>query len=669
VNPNFGSQLRRERQDAGLTQRELANRAGISLAVIRDLEQGRTKQPQPRSVEALAGALSLRPAPPARPAAPPPVAEGACQPEIQILGPLTLRFAGWGAGFGGPGPRTVLGRLALSPGQAVPRAELIDLLWPTEQPPASAVNLVQTYVSRLRRALGPAGPLNLVPGGYQLAVSADHLDALRFGDLLDEARQVATRDPARAGELLDRALALWRGDPLADLIAMAEHPSVVTLREERIRAGLLRADVAEACGEYDAAVRTLRPLTDRHPLHEPLHARLMLALAATGRQSEALETYDRIRQRLLEQLGVDPGPELAGYRQRVLRQQWRPGAARSVRATVPFQVPAAPADFTGRAGLLRQVHGLLDQPTAHTSVCAISGVGGAGKTAVAAMVASGLRAAYPDGQLFVDLRGSGPASLPPVEALGRLLRALGVAHDLPTDVAERAGLYRSILADRRVLVVLDDARDAAHVRQLLPGPGRCAALVTSRRRLVDLVGARLVDLDLPSTDEALELLAAVAGTARVEAEPHAATALVAACGRLPLAVRIAGVRLASRPGGSLNAFVERLADERNRLDELRAGDLDVRATFQLSYAQLAPPEARTFRLLALAPGVQIGIQAAAALLGIDPAAAEHGLDALVSVNLLQWLPGDRFTFHNLLRLYAIELAGAVRAVGWTARTA
>ncbi|GIF53495.1 DNA-binding SARP family transcriptional activator [Asanoa ferruginea] len=664
---NFGSQLRLKRQDAGLTQRELATRSGLSVAVIRDLEQGRTKQPQPRSIEALAGALRLRPAPPARPA-PPQRIETASQPVIQILGPLTLRFAGWGAGFG-PGPRTVLGRLALTPGQAVPRAELIDLLWPAEQPPASAVNLVQTYVSRLRRVLAPAGLLSLVPGGYALAVSADHLDALRFGDLVDEAREVATRDPARAGELLDRALALWRGDPLADLVALAEHPSVVTLREERVRAGLLRADVADACGEHDVAVRMLRPLTDRHPLHEPLHARLMLALAATGRQFEALELYDGIRQRLLEQLGVDPGPELAGYRQRVLRQQWRPAAARPVRATVPFQVPAAPADFTGRAAPLREVHRLLDQPTAAV-VCAICGVGGVGKTAVAAMVASGLRAAYPDGQLFVDLRGSGPAPLHPVEALGSLLRALGVERDLPADVTERAGLYRSILADRRVLVVLDDARDAAQVRQLLPGPGRCTALVTSRRRLVDLAGARLVDLDLLSAGEAVELLAAVAGRARVEAEPRAATALVVACGRLPLAVRIAGVRLASRPGWSLHAFVERLADERHRLDELRAGDLDVRATFERSYAQLAPPEARTFRLLALAPGVQIGLQAAAALLGIDPAAAEHGLDSLVSVNLLQWLPGDRFTFHNLLRLYAIELAGAlrVRAVGLTART-
>ncbi|MEV4623924.1 BTAD domain-containing putative transcriptional regulator [Asanoa sp. NPDC049573] len=659
MSTNFATQLRLKRQDAGLTQRELATRAGVSVAVIRDLEQGRTKRPQPRSVEALARALSLHPVLPPRPA-PPRVADSTSRPVIQILGPLTVRYAGWGADLGGPGPRTVLGRLALSPGRPVPRAELIDLLWPGEDPPVSAVNLVQTYVSRLRRALGPAGLVNLVPGGYQLAVSAEHLDALRFGDLLREARGVAPLEPERAGELLDQALALWRGDPLADLVGLAEHPAVVTLSEERLSAGLLRADVAGARGEHELAVRLLWPLADRHPLHEPLHARLMLALAAAGRQAEALETYERIRVRLAEQLGVDPGPELSGYRQRVLRQQWRPGPGRP---TVPFQVPAPPADFTGRAGPLHRVQRMLDRSV----VCAISGVGGAGKTALAAVAAARLRTACPDGQLFVDLRGSGPAPLPPVEALGSLLRALGVDGDLPADVAERAGLYRSMLADRRVLVVVDDARDAAQVRHLLPGPGRCGALVTSRRRLVDLAGAQLVDLELLSCEEAVELLGSVAGPARVGAEPQAAAALVAACGLLPLAVRIAGVRLASRPGWRLDAFARRLADGRLRLDELCAGDLDVRATFQLSYAQLAPPDARAFRLLALAPGALIGLTAAAALLGLDPITAERGLDALVGVNLLQRLPGDRFTFHNLLRLYAIELAGALRPTRGLAR--
>ncbi|GIE93131.1 BTAD domain-containing putative transcriptional regulator [Paractinoplanes rishiriensis] len=670
--------LREFRRAAGLTQQDLATRAGLSAAAIRDLEQCRTRQPRPDSIDALAGALRLGPAEVAllRAAARrasvhrivPPAAAGTR--EIRALGPLTvhLRTGHLGAGeldLGGPGPRTLLGRLALTPGTPVARAELIELLWPGEVPD-SAVNLVQTYVSRLRRVLEPhrppraaAGVVNLAPGGYRLVVGPDQLDVVRFRQLTAEAREQAADRPAAAGELLDRALAGWRDDPVSDVEGLREHPAAVALIEEWIAAALLRADLAHADLAHpdlahEAALRALRILADRHPLHEAVAGRLMLALAATGRQADALDAYDAVRRRLAEQLGIDPGPGLADARLRVLR-----GGTAAVISPVdnrptPFQVPAAPGDFTGRETELRDVLAATVAGVVH----AIAGVAGVGKTALVRTLADRLRADFPDGQLHVDLLGAGNRPLRPAEALGRLLRALGLDPDPRDDEAELAGLYRSALAERRVLIVLDNARDAGQVRPLLPGPGRCATLVTSRRRLPHLEGARLLDLDLLPAADALDLLAAVAGPERVAADPLAAEALVAACGRLPLAIRIAGARLAGRPGWDLRAFLDRLGDQRRRLDELSIGDLDVRATFQLSLADLAAPLARAFRLLALAPGADFGPEAAAAVLDTDPATAERQVGELLDANLLEQAGPDRFRFHDLIRLFAHQQAVA-----------
>ncbi|MEW1585397.1 BTAD domain-containing putative transcriptional regulator [Micromonospora vinacea] len=685
---DFAGLLRQYRRAAGMTQRELAARAGLSAATVRDLEQRRTRVPLARSADALAVALRL--GPPAVQAlrsastvavkqtaaiAKQRVAHAGDRPAIFALGPLTIGRDNAQVDVGAHGMRVVLGRLVLSAGQAVPRDELLDILWPAGAP-ESAINLVQTYVSRLRRLLepdrsprAPTSAVKLVPGGYRLQISAGRLDVSTFRGLVLEARDARTERPAQAGGLLDRALAMWRGDPFDDLDTLREHPAAVALREERVAASLLRAELADTPEQHAAAARLLRPLVDRYPLHEPVHAGLMLALAATGRQADALGVFDEVRRRLAEQLGVDPGTALTEGRQLVLRQQWRSSSSSKHRTSVrhrpvPYQVPAAPADFTGRTEHLTRLREILGGGGGGARgggmVCTLSGVAGAGKTAILGAAAAELRDTYVDGQLYVDLQGSGPRPLRTLDALGTMLRALDVRAGPLGPPQEAAGLFRSALAGRRVLVVLDDARDAAQVRSLLPGPGRSAVLVASRNRLADLEGARPVHLGPLPKSEAVELLRTVARRASpaqavIDELGHV---LVDACDRLPLAIRISGVRLSDEP-----AYARQLADEEHRLDLLRLGDLDVRAAFRRSYVQLPPAVARAFRLAALAPGADFGLAGAAVLLGDNDRAVQRLLDHLVQRSLLERSYAGRYRYHGLLRLYAAELsrADAMRA--------
>ncbi|MGC4881078.1 BTAD domain-containing putative transcriptional regulator [Micromonospora sp. DT43] len=675
---DFAGLLRQHRRAAGMTQRELAARAGLSAATVRDLEQRRTRVPLARSAEALAMALRLGPpevhalrrattlaVKRAAAITQPRAALAGDRPAIFALGPLTIGRHEAQVDVGGHGMRTVLGRLILSPGRAVPRDELFDLLWPAGAP-ESAINLVQTYVSRLRRLLEPGrsprartSAVELVPGGYRLQIDAGRLDVLTFRGLVLQARDTRAERPAQAGRLLDRALAMWRGDPFDDLDTLREHPLAVALREERLAASLLRAELADTPEQHAAVVVLLRPLADRHPLHEPVHASLMLALAGTGRQADALSVFDEVRRRLAEQLGVDPGTALTEGRQLVLRQQWRSSSSkhRTVvrRRPVPYQVPSAPSDFTGRTEHLTRLREMLGGG-AHggSMVCTVSGVAGTGKTALLGAVAAELRDTYEDGQLYVDLQGSGPRPLPPLDALGFMLRALNVQAET-LGPQEAAGLLRSALAGRRVLVVLDDVRDAAQIRSLLPGPGRSAVLVASRHRLADLEGARPVRLGPLSQSEAVELLTKVACRASAtHAQIHELVHVVVdACERLPLAIRIAGIRLGDQP-----SYARQLADEKHRLDHLCLGDLNVRAAFERSYLQLTPTVARAFRLAALAPGADFGLAGAAVLLGDDGWAVQRLLEHLVERNLLERSDAGRYRYHGLLRLYAAELARA-----------
>lgn len=675
----FAKRLRALREQVGLTQQELARAAGISAAAVRDLEQGRSRNPRQRSLRALSAALGLSPEDAAElrdmalvqavggDEEPPDAINGPTR--ISILGPLGVSRGTRGVPLRAGRYRTVLGRLALVPNAPVARDELVHLLW-GDAVPASAVNLVQTHVSRLRRILEPeratgVSPemLTLVAGGYRLNVDTDQLDMLAFRDLVSRAR--LTTDLSAALDLLDTALDLWHGEPLADVPELRDDPLVARLVTEHVDAAVLHARLAVALSRVDQALPRLRELARQHPLHEPLQARLVVALAAVGQQAAALTTYESIRRRLTDELGIDPGPELVEAHRAVLGPAGLPASGDTgITATEarPFQVPAPPPDFTGRRDQLDRLARLVGRNPAHpapesVTVCVISGVAGVGKTALAFRAAQLLRPSFPDGQLYIDLRGFGPSPVPPVEALARFLRALGLdGRRVPRDEAECAALFRSVLNGRRMLVVLDNARSAAQLRALLPGTGGSAVLVTSRSRLADLAGAVVVEMDVPSPAEALDLLAATAGPARVAGEPEASAELVVACGRLPIALRVAGSRLASRPSWTIRAVVDRLADGCHRLDRLRVGDVAVEASFDLSYQELSPVAARVFRLLALLPGEDFGQTAALVATDGDPVEIEEALHELVDGHLVQASADGRHRYHDLLRLYAVRRA-------------
>ncbi|MFC6018215.1 BTAD domain-containing putative transcriptional regulator [Plantactinospora solaniradicis] len=680
----FAALLRQYRQAAGLTQVELARRSGLSATAVRDLEQRRTLRPTQRSVSRLTAALELgtRPAAVLRRAATagtdrtPAVVQTAAtgRPMVSILGPLRVQRGTVTVDLTSSRQRALLARLAVSAGTTVGRRDLLEVLWGGEQP-ESAVNLLHTYVARLRRVLDPgrdgrtaATVLTHASGGYRLDLHEDQLDLLRFQRLVREATEVAGQAPAQAVARLTDALTLWRGDPLGDLDMLSGHPAVASLTAWLTATALRYADLLDRCGDYAPVVVALRPLAGRCPLDEQVYARLILALGATGRQGEAYAEYDGIVRRLADQLGADPGTELREYHQRLLRQQWnrvrRAAACGDVHPVVPvpIQAPAPVADFTGRAEELRRLREILvpsvdwvTRPSA--PVCVIAGPAGTGKTVLAMVAAEQLGRAFPDGQLYADLRGRSDRPAGTGEVLTRFLHGLGVSEDrVRGDDEGSAALLRTVLAARRVLIVLDDARDAAQVRPLLPGRGGSRVLVTARNRLVALEGARRIDVPTLDTREALDLLAAIVPPARAGGDRAAALEVVSACGHLPLALRIAGVRLTTRARCTIADLSRRLADPRRRLDELRVGDLDLRAAFRPSVEQLPAPAARAFRLLALAPEPLLGLGAAAALLDRPATVVDEELQQLVDLSLLVAVGPGQFRLQELLRLYGRELA-------------
>ncbi|WMX46551.1 BTAD domain-containing putative transcriptional regulator [Streptomyces roseicoloratus] len=574
-----------------------------------------------------------------------------------VLGPVRAARGGAAVPTGSPQQRALLAALLLRDGRTATASELIDAIW-GEDPPSQALAAVRTYASRLRKALDP-GVLVSESGGYALRTSS--LDLTRAHDLAAEAEKLrAAGRRGTARERLNEALALWDGEALASVPGPYAETQRTRLEEWRLQLLETRLDLDLEVGAHAEAVSELTALTAAHPLRERLRELLMLALYRSGRQAEALAVYADTRRLLADELGVDPNPELSRLQQRILQadaelarpvEESAPAPAPVAR---PAQLPATVPDFTGRAGFVRELG--LRLATAEGSVMAVSalaGIGGVGKTTLAVHVAHEARPHFPDGQLYVDLQGAGSRAAAPEAVLGAFLRALGTPDSaIPDSLDERAALYRSTLDGRRVLVLLDNARDAAQIRPLLPGTAGCAALVTSRIRMVDLAGAHLVDLDVMSPDEALQLFTRIVGEERVRAEREAALDVVAACGFLPLAIRIAASRLAARRTWTVSVLAAKLADERRRLDELQAGDLAVKATFELGYGQLEPAQARAFRLLGLADGPDISLAAAAAVLDLPEWETEDLLEALVDTSLVESAAPGRYRYHDLVRLYA-----------------
>jgi DNA-binding SARP family transcriptional activator len=503
--------------------------------------------------------------------------------EFGILGPLQVLAGERPVVLGAAKLRATLAVLLVHANQFTSLDRLVDELW-EDRPPSSAAKLVPQYVSQLRRALQPdrdrrcrAGPLlETRPRGYLLHVGGDALDADRFRAMVERSRCLVRSDAAQAAaDGLRQALGLWRGVALADV---PRTPSVaaaaVQLEELQIAAVEDRIEAELALGRHSELVCELSALVSRHPLQERLRGQLMLALYRSGRQAEALQGYQAARQVLLEELGLEPGRGLRQLQQAILNgdpalepagDRTRVAATAPSAPVPPAQLPADVADFTGRGQHLRQLHQLLaaSQHTTAVSISAIVGAAGTGKTALAVHWAHQVRHRFRDGQLYVDLRGTTLACpLPPIQALSNLLRGLGVAaDDVPDEPDQAAALYRTLLADRRVLVVLDNARNSGQLRPLLPGSSGCLVLVTSRDQLAGLVaqqGARRLPLDPLTPAEANALLARVLGDKRIRTEPTATAELVQACGRLPLALRTAAAELACQPRRSIASHVDQL---------------------------------------------------------------------------------------------------------------
>ncbi|MEV6622850.1 tetratricopeptide repeat protein [Amycolatopsis sp. NPDC051106] len=622
----FARWLRERRVRAGLTQAQLAERAGLSQRAVRNAELGSVRRPRPETERRLREALAE--APPER-------------VRIGVLGPLTVWRGESPVEIGAEKQRLLLAMLALQPNRTVRREDLVDVIW--DEPPPSCLELLHTYVARLRRALRPADVIATDKGGYRLTAGEDDLDLLRFEACLEESAH-------------HEALELWRGPALADVERLRQHPARLALAMKRAKTVMA---YAEAADPEDAAVR-LRALIAEEPLNELAHARLMQVLAASGRQAAALAVFEEIRLRLDGELGIEPGSELRAAQRQVLRQDF---AAPEPPARVPAQLPADVAGFRGRTGQLAELDALLAGGGTGARIAVLSGTGGVGKTALAVHWAQRSLGEFPDGQLYLDLHGYGTVRpVEPGDALSGFLRALGVdGADIPAEQEERAAKFRTALTGRRMVLLLDNAGSVGQVRPLLPGSASCLVLVTSRDALPGLVarhGARRVLVDLLTDAEALDLLRTLLGT-RVDDEPDAAEALIGYSARLPLALRLVAELALSRPGERLAELAAELADEHRRLDLLDGGGdplTAVRAVFSWSYRHLAADAARVFRLCGLHPGRDLTPAAIAALAGVPLPEAERLTATLVRAHLAQETGDDRFQQHDLLRVYAAELA-------------
>lgn len=562
----------------------------------------------------------------------------------------------------------ILAVLLVNANRIVGRDELAEHLW-DGRPPASARTTTTVHIARLRQALGPVvgARIRTRAPGYLIEVSPDECDLLSLRRIERAAAAAQERGAwSEVSDLAGEALGLWRGEPFQDVVVTSVHrDEVPALGAARVRLAQLSATADLRLGRSDAAIETLTRLVAEHPLREPLYEQLMDALTSQGRRAEALEVYRRARRVLRDELGLDPSPALEKAHHAVVAApapvDAAPRASPRPRLPVPHQLPPTPRFFTGRLDVFDAMTAAARSPS--TRVLSVIGTGGIGKTATALTWSHRMIEQFPDGQLFVNLRGFDPEANPvaPAEALAGFLQALGVpAQQIPAKLADRAAYYRTLLADLRVLVVLDNAADAAQVRDLLPGGPGCLTVVTSRDRLAGLVidGAQPFRLAPLSEPESLDLLAARLGTARTEPGRESFGRLVAVCAGLPLALAVIAARMALEPELTAKRLADRLQSERDRLRELGGADAatDVRTVFSWSWRQLSPPAASFFVRLGLHPGPTISPEAAACLAGVALSTGEAALRELVECHLLTPLEGDRYQVHDLLRLYALELA-------------
>ncbi|WP_309145604.1 AfsR/SARP family transcriptional regulator [Streptomyces malaysiensis] len=602
-----------------------------------------------------------------------------------VLGPVRAWRDDVELELGPPKQRALLALLLVRAGQPVALGEIVDVLW-AQDPPSTAVNVVHRHVGSVRRLLEPDLParaegsrLVRSSGGYRLNAEADTLDLLRFRHLSDSARRTAEAgEPERAAELFSRALALWQGPTATGVPAEIQpHPVFSGVDRELLAAAKEAAATALASEVPEQLPTVLQQFAAQHALDETLQAQLIRVLATTGRRAEALKVFSTARDRLAEQLGVTPGPELrAAHREVVPRStpapaepiQPSPPAARPIPAVRPAQLPPDLPAFSGRHAELAGIQTLLPEGAETGSpaplvISAIDGMAGIGKTALAVHWAHRIAHRFPDGQLYANLRGFDPTGsmMSPNEALRAFLHALGVPPSrVPTGLDAKTALYRSLLAGRRMLILLDNVVDSQHVRPLLPGSPGCLTIVTSRNQLHGLIageGARPLTLGPLSPAESHEALVRRLGTDRVAAEPRAVATIIRLCGRLPLALAVVAARAATRPSFPLSSVAAELRESQGNLDAFAGADpsTDARSVFSWSYRTLEPEAARLFRLLALHPGPEVSTAAAASLAGLPLRVTRALLAALTRAHLLVEHAPGRHTFHDLLRAYAMEL--------------
>ncbi|SCG44751.1 DNA-binding transcriptional activator of the SARP family [Micromonospora echinaurantiaca] len=573
---------------------------------------------------------------------------------IGVLGRIELSVDGVAVSLA-PLERAFVASLAAHHGRIVSVDRLIDGLW-SDHPPTGARNRVQAVVASVRRGATPELILTRSPG-YELN-AAVVLDAAEFAA---DVRAAATATDARcAVELLDRALARWRDDAFVDVDTRLVDVERDRLHELREHAVELRVEALLSLGLHQELVPELTTLVRDRPLRERLRGQLMVALHRSGRKAEALAVYRAGARLLAEEHGIDPGPQLRQLHREILGSEQESSPPARVR---PNQLPGVPGDFVGRdkeLGLLLSLLGRNPPATGAAQIVVVTGLAGTGKTTLALRAAHESRHRFPAGCLYADLRGNTPDPARPDTVLGAFLRALGVAGEaIPAAVEERAALYRSVLADQPMLVMLDSAADAAQVRPLLP-PAGSAALITSTAALSGLPGTEVVPLDVLPVDDGLDLLAGLAGAERLDREAAAAVDVVELCGRLPLALRIAGVRLAEREAMPVARLRDRLRDERRRLDELSLDGLDVRSSFTVGFERLPPPAARLLAVLS---------RTSLRSFGMWDDSTEPLLEQLCRAHLLTAEPGGRVRMHDLVRLHSRERTevSADQVIAWYGR--